>query len=148
MSCYSGASGSASWVLGISTPDEETHYVSAGTYLCCAMQRSGAAGSGLGAGAVGVGHHWTLLLWLKCERNPRMSPSWPMLQRIALLLSELIYHCRSVKELHRHCLARGVWAKLLIPWKAWLREHGAPAVRSADCPLGMAGISENMRVKV
>ena len=52
------------------------------------------------------------------------------------------------KELHRHCLARGVWAKLLIPWKAWLREHGAPAVRSADCPLGMAGISENMRVKV
>ena len=27
------------------------------------------------------------------------------------------------RELQRHCLARGVWAKLLVPWKAWLREH-------------------------
>lgn len=85
-------------------------------------------GSGLGAGAVGLGHHWTLLLWLKCERNPRMRSSWPMLQRIA---ADSIAAVRAdiplplCKELHRHCLARGVWAKLLIPWKAWLREHGA-----------------------
>eukprot|EP00438_Fugacium_kawagutii_P004856 Skav221077 [mRNA] locus=scaffold3118:408562:418463:- [translate_table: standard] len=27
------------------------------------------------------------------------------------------------RELTRHCLARGVWAKLLSPWKAWLKDH-------------------------
>ena len=27
------------------------------------------------------------------------------------------------RELHRHCLARGSWSRLLSPWKAYLREH-------------------------
>ena len=27
------------------------------------------------------------------------------------------------KELHRHCLARGSWGRLLSPWKSYLREH-------------------------
>eukprot|EP00434_Breviolum_minutum_P008186 symbB.v1.2.007217.t1/scaffold441.1/size205278/4 len=27
------------------------------------------------------------------------------------------------RELHRHCLARGSWSKLLSPWKSYLREH-------------------------
>ena len=30
---------------------------------------------------------------------------------------------RLARELHRHSLARGVWSKLLAPWKAFLREH-------------------------
>lgn len=28
------------------------------------------------------------------------------------------------KELHRHCLARGTWNRLLAPWHSWMREHG------------------------
>ncbi len=27
------------------------------------------------------------------------------------------------RELHRHCLSRGCWSKLLSPWKAFLKEH-------------------------
>ena len=27
------------------------------------------------------------------------------------------------RELHRHCLARGVWTRMLTPWKVWLRRH-------------------------
>ena len=27
-------------------------------------------------------------------------------------------------QLHRHCLARGAWSKLLTPWQSWLKTHG------------------------
>ena len=27
------------------------------------------------------------------------------------------------QELQRHCLSRGVWGKLLSPWKSWLKQH-------------------------
>ncbi len=32
------------------------------------------------------------------------------------------------RELHRHSLARGVWSRLLTPWKSFLRERGELAV--------------------
>lgn len=40
------------------------------------------------------------------------------------------------RELHRRCLSRGCWNKLLSPWKAFLKEHEALEVES-EIPAGV-----------
>ena len=45
-----------------------------------------------------------------------------------------------VKELQRHCLARGTWGKLLTPWQQWLKSHDQLEI-SEELPAGVPLVS-------
>ena len=51
------------------------------------------------------------------------------------------------KELHRHCLARGVWSKLLTPWGAYLREH-AELAEEDELPGGVPLVAHPLWIEL
>lgn len=52
-----------------------------------------------------------------------------------------------VCELHRHCLARGAWSKLLTPWQSWLRSHGQ-LWEEEELPAGVPLVSHPLWVEL
>lgn len=51
------------------------------------------------------------------------------------------------KELHRHCLARGTWSRLLAPWHSWMREHGK-LLAEDELPEGVPLVSHPIWTKL
>ena len=44
------------------------------------------------------------------------------------------------RELQRHCLTKGTWAKMLTPWQRWLKQHGQLAEQD-ELPEGVPLVS-------
>eukprot|EP00438_Fugacium_kawagutii_P016872 Skav223762 [mRNA] locus=scaffold521:2192:6754:+ [translate_table: standard] len=51
------------------------------------------------------------------------------------------------RELQRHCLARGVWSKLLSPWKSWLRSKEQLAAED-ELPEGVPLVSHPLWLEI
>ena len=58
---------------------------------------------------------------LRAQTLPKIHLSDASSSCVAVVSSPTSYEF--ARELHRHCLARGSWSRLLSPWKAYLREH-------------------------
>ena len=58
---------------------------------------------------------------LRAQTLPKVHLSDASSSCVAVVSSPTSYEF--ARELHRHCLARGSWSRLLSPWKAYLKEH-------------------------
>ena len=51
------------------------------------------------------------------------------------------------REVQRHCLSKGVWSKLLSPWKTWLRSHDNLALED-ELPGGVPLVSHPLWLEI